>query len=298
MKLNIKVLVVLLVVLFGCNNRENDEYITSIKEWQTERIENLKSKTGWLNLVGLYWLDEGENSFGSDSSNKIIFPEETPENIGIITLHDSILKIRINKSVEVYCNNEKISEKRIKSDASEKASLFELDSYAWLIIKRNGRYAIRLRDYNNELIGKINTIPTYPINKKWRIKANYIAFDKPENMFVPSIIGYTSAVKCYGVIEFNINNQTYSLKPIMNNDGSFFVIFADRTSANETYGAGRFLDIDKPNEDNITYIDFNKAYNPPCVFSKFATCPLPPIENIIPVCIPAGEKIGENFGKH
>ncbi|MDA3779396.1 MAG: DUF1684 domain-containing protein [Bacteroidales bacterium] len=298
MKFYNKIFLIVFLGLFACNNTDNTEYVTSIKNWQVNRLESLKSKTGWLNLVGLYWLKEGENSFGSDSSNQIIFPLETPKNIGVITLHDSVIKIDINKSIDVFCNDEKISERIIKSDASGNASLMKIDSYAWFIIKRNGKYAIRLRNYKSELINQINEIPTFPIDKKWRIKAKFIEFAEKENISVPSILGYTSIEKSIGMLEFDINDKTYSLRPLINDDGSFFVIFADATSANETYGAGRFLGVDKPNEENLTYIDFNKAYNPPCAFTHFATCPLPPIDNILPIEIRAGEKKGENFGLH
>ncbi|MEA3317564.1 MAG: DUF1684 domain-containing protein [Bacteroidota bacterium] len=297
MKIYNKIILIVFLALFACNNSYNTEYIESIKKWDKERLSSLKSENGWLNLVGLFWLEKGDNSFGSDSINKIVFPSGTPANIGVITFSDNLLEVKINKEVDVYCNKEKVTKKILLSDADGEPTVLKMESYVWFIIYRNGKYAIRLRNLKNKLIDEVNEISRFDIDKKWRIKAKYKEYCKAENMSVPNIIGYHSLMKCFGVLSFEINNKEYSLNPIINDDGSFFVIFADGTSAIETYGAGRFLDVEKPNKENVTYLDFNKAYNPPCVFSNFATCPLPPIENIILVEIRAGEKIGKHFSK-
>lgn len=149
------------------------------------------------------------------------------------------------------------------------------------------------------LINQITEIPTFPTDLNWRIKATFERFNEPKEIAIPNVLGETNYEKYYGILKFNIEGKEYSLIPTgdgINED--FFVIFADGTSAEETYGAGRFLSVEKLDKDGDIYIDFNKATNPPCAFTAFATCPLPPKENILEVKILAGEKINEHIGKH
>ena len=177
--------------------------------------------------------------------------------------------------------------------------MFKMDSYKWHIIKRGERYEIRLRDLEDPLIDQITEIPSFPVNSEWRIEAKFKKFDTPKRIAIPNVLGDTEYESCYGLLKFKIEDKEYSLMPLGDGETSnLFIIFADETSAEETYGAGRFLSVEKPDKNGKTYIDFNKATNPPCAFTDFATCPLPPLENILPVRIFAGEKINEHFGHH
>ena len=293
----------MLTSFFSCQSKKEkfneEEYVKSVKDWKAQRLENLKSETGWLNLVGLYWLNEGQNPFGSNEANNIVFPENAPDFIGTIILYKGNLSISIDEGAEVYINDSLLKEHDVYTDADPNTTMFKTGSLRWYIIKRGDRYGIRLRDVESPLIEKITEIPSFPINPKWRLKAKYKKFEKPKEIAIPNVLGDIEFEKCYGLLIFEKNGKEYSLTPLgdgINND--FFVIFADETSAEETYGAGRFLSVKKPNKKGVTYIDFNKATNPPCAFTDFATCPLPPKENILPIEITAGEKINEHFGHH
>lgn len=293
----------MLLGFFGCQLTEKkvtpEDYVKSIKEWQQKRLTNLKSENGWLNLVGLYWLKDGQNPFGSSEANNIIFPKNAPEFIGTIILYKGNISVSINADVNVYINDSLFKEYDILTDNDENTTQFKLGTLRWHIIKRGDRYGIRLRDLESPLINQIAEIPSFPIDLNWRIEAKFERFQESKEIAIPNVLGETSFEKYYGVLKFTIEGKEYSLIPTgdgINED--FFVIFADETSAEETYGAGRFLSVEKPDKNGNTFIDFNKATNPPCAFTNFATCPLPPKENILDVKILAGEKIDDHFGRH
>jgi hypothetical protein len=304
MNITINKLIILFVFLslFACNSQESfneEDYIKSIQDWQVKRLDNLKSENGWLNLVGLYWLKEGQNPFGSNEANNIIFPEKAPEFIGTITLFKDNLSISINEDIKVFVNDSLITERDINTDFDDNTTIFKMGSLKWHIIKRGEKYGIRLRDLESPLIDQITEIPYFPINPVWRIQATFKKFDSPKKIAIPNVLGDTEYENCYGLLTFEIEGKEYSLMPLGDGEtNGLFLIFADETSAEETYGAGRFLSVEKPDKNGKTFVDFNKATNPPCAFTEFATCPLPPKENILPIKILAGEKTNEHFGHH
>ncbi|MCK5029010.1 MAG: DUF1684 domain-containing protein [Bacteroidales bacterium] len=300
----IKLITLLVFIgLFACkSNQESfneEDYIKSVQEWQVKRLENLKSENGWLNLVGLHWLKEGQNPFGSNEANNIIFPEKAPDFIGTIILFRGNLSISVNEDIEVFINDSLIKEHGINTDTENNTTMFKMGSFKWHIIKRGERYGIRLRDLENPLSDQITEIPSFPVNPEWRIEAKFKKFDTAKRIAIPNVLGETEYESCYGLLNFKVEGKEYSLMPLGDGEtGGLFIIFADDTSAEETYGAGRFLSVEKPDKNGKTYIDFNKATNPPCAFTDFATCPLPPKENVLPIKILAGEKINEHFGHH
>ncbi|MCD4832350.1 MAG: DUF1684 domain-containing protein [Bacteroidales bacterium] len=303
-KFNFRIFLLLIFLgLFSCQSNtekfNEKDYIKSVQEWQQQRLENLKSETGWLNLVGLYWLKKGQNPFGSNEANNIIFPEKAPDFIGTIILYKGNLSISVNEDVSVYVNDSLTIEHNINTDMEDNTTIFKMGSFSWHIIKRDDRYGIRLRDLESLLIEQFTEIPYFTVDPNWRIETKFERFDSPKEIAVPNVLGDVEFEKCYGLLKFQIEEKEYSLMPLGDGVNSgLFLIFADETSAEETYGAGRFLSVEKPDKNGKTYIDFNKATNPPCAFTDFATCPLPPRENILPVKILAGEKINEHFGHH
>ncbi len=269
------------------------EYINEIQNWDQKRAKNLKHETGWLNLVGLYWLEEGVNTFGSDKSNNIVFPSNAPLQMGSFVLNDSIITVKINDDVDVLIDSQLVKEAVLKSDIEENTTIMNYGSLRWYAIVRDGgKFGIRLRDLQAPLIKNFEGIERFPINEDWRIEAKWIPLDPPKELVIPNIIGTTSEAKAYGRLDFEVDDKTYSLYPT--GQESLFIIFADQTSGVETYGAGRFLYTDGPDSNNVVILDFNKAYNPPCAFTKYATCPLPPRENQLKIRITAGEK---NYGE-
>ena len=290
-------LIISLVIIISCNNSQsnsenNSSYVSSLQEWHQERIESLKGKNGWLSLVGLLWLEEGENSFGSDPSNDIIFPKErAPEFIGSFILQNEQVRIRIESGVKVLYQGKLVKDMKLRTDTDEEPTVLYSDSLSWFIIKRGGKFAVRLRDSDNPHLLEFKGIETFAIDPAWRIKARFEPYDPPKKISVPTVLGTIREETSPGALVFRINGETYRLDPIAEpNDKHFFVIFADKTNGDETYGAGRFLSVEKPGADGITRIDFNKAYNPPCAFTEFATCPLPPSQNRLRIKVTAGEK--------
>ncbi len=280
----------------GCGKNDLKEkgdpsYINSIKQWRETRAANLKKENGWLNLTGLFWLSEGENSFGSDPSNKIIFPkEDAPAFIGSFNLKDGIVSAKIYKGVNVTLNGKPVLETNLISDTADNPTVLAFNSLRWFLIKRGDKFGIRLRNLNAPLVKKFKGIDSYPINDDWRIKASYELYDPPKIISVPSIIGTVDEDTVPGALAFQLNGKEYKLDPIEEGN-QFFIIFADETNGDETYGAGRFLYTSKPDSAGEVILDFNKAYNPPCAFTKYATCPLPPEQNYLHLKITAGEKV-------
>lgn len=286
--------------LFGCSEslkeKGSNEYISEIKSWHSKRIENLKKENGWLNLIGLLWLKEGENKFGSDKSNDVVFPETAPNFMGKFILKDTLVTVEINPDVEVTNNGNKITTLSLQNDLKGNPTVLTYKNLRWHIIKRGPKYGVRLRDLEAPLVKNFSGIDTFPINDDWKIEAKFIPYNPMKEILVPNVLGMIDTSKAAGKILFKKDGKEFSLEALDGGEDSFFIIFGDETSGNETYGAGRFLSVEKPKEGKKFYIDFNKAYNPPCVFTKYATCPLPPKENLLKLRVTAGEKMFEGGG--
>ena len=287
------------LLLAGCSNlkeKGSPEYIKSLKEWHRKREANLKKENGWLNLVGLFWLKDGVNTVGGDSSNDIVFPKNKSANfLGKFVKQDSVIYFEANKNVLVTHNGKPVSRIKMNNDMQKETTVLAHRTLRWFIIKRGkNRYGVRLRDLKSKLLSEFKGIKYFPINEDWKITGKFIPFEKVKKIEIPTIIGTNEVDYSPGEIVFKIKGLQYSLLPV--NDGKkFFIIFADKTSGKETYGAGRFLTVNKPDSNGNVTLDFNKAYNPPCAFTPYATCPLPPKENYLPVKITAGEL---NYGHH
>ena len=295
-------LVILSACFFGCagNDRETKAspgYLSEIETWQAERINRLTSKTGWLTLCGLYWLKEGENTFGSGQSNSIKFPAgKAPDHIGSVFLENNRIITKIAHGLAVYHADSLVREIEMQPDISGRPTTLRLDSLSWFIIKRGERVAIRLRDTENDRLREFEGINRFPVDSIWRITARLAPYKPAKIIDVPDIIGMVSQSNSPGALVFEIGGKSYRLDPLGEpGDKKLFLIFADQTNGSETYGAGRFLSVDWPGSDGLTVIDFNKAYNPPCAFTPYATCPLPPAQNVLTVAVTAGEK---NYGSH
>lgn len=289
----------LAVILFNCGSdiKENgsSKYISEVKEWHTKRIENLKKENGWLNLAGLYWLQPEENKFGRDKSNDIIFPEgKAPGFIGSIILNNSVVTLKVNRGVEVKHKGINVSLLELKND-TQGETVLELGSLRWFIIKRGDKYGVRLRDLESQLLKSFKGIETFPVDSIWKFEAKLAAYDSPKKVEVPNVLGTIDTSEVAAALTFEKDGVVYKLDPL-DAGKQYFIIFADATSGAETYGAGRFLYINKADSTGKIYIDFNKAYNPPCAFTKYATCPLPPKQNYLKLKITAGEKVFHGNG--
>ncbi len=264
-------------------------FVKSWKEWQKNRMERLKSENGWLNLAGLYWLQQGINTFGSDSSCTLVFPPSAPPVAGKIIRSDTLVTLEANPGIVIESEGKKIRSVVLESDATGHPTTLRMGSLVFYLIKRDTLLGIRLRDLNSPLSSSLDSIPCYPPDSAWKIKARFFPFEKPQKILVSTVIGTKEEYSVPGKLVFTINRKELTLLPFREEDG-FFILFGDATSALETYGAGRFLNASGPDSTGIVILDFNRAYNPPCAFTPFATCPLPPQENLLSVRITAGEK--------
>ncbi len=295
MRYHIFFLLISFLIIMGCEKQKGDpEYINSINQWHKERITRLKSESGWLNLAGLFWLKQGSNSFGSAKDNDIIFPPNAPGHIGTLVLKDSSVTAIILPGVDVGSDSSGIKEIEMKDDLSDNPTILKSGSLRWNIINRDGRFAIRLRDLNAPIVKNFKDIDTYPIDEKWKVKAKFENYRSPKIIAIPNIIGSVEYDTVEGHLVFQLEGKNYSLDPVTEGN-EFFIIFADETNGEETYGAGRFLYAEKPDSSGTTILDFNKAYNPPCAFTPYATCPLPPKQNYLHLRLGAGEK---KYGNH
>ena len=298
-----KIFLSFLIIVSFWNCSENlkekgsKEYIAEIKSWHSKRNENLKKENGWLNLVGLLWLKEGENKFGSDKSNDIVFPEGSPAFIGKFILKDTTVTIEVNPDVEIMNDGKKITKLILQNDLKGNPTVLSYKNFRWHIIKRQDKFGVRLRDLNAPLVKNFKGIETFPINDDWKMEASFVPYNPPREILIPNVLGMIDTSKAAGKIIFKKDGKEFSLEALDGGPDSFFIIFADETSGKETYGAGRFLSVEKPKQGQKFYIDFNKAYNPPCVFTKYATCPIPPKENHLKLRVTAGEKMFEG-GAH
>jgi len=288
------VFLILAIFALSCtsNTPEPDfTYANEIKVWQQKRLASLKSKTGWLSLSGLFWLEEGENTFGRDSSNNIVFPQgKAPEFMGTFILKDGEVELQAQPGADIYYDGKPVEKMKVFSSETEKPPVLTHGSLSWFVIQRGTKMGIRLRDSENPLIEALKEIETYPIDKKWRVGAILEPYDPPKQIPIQNVLGMTIDTPSPGMLAFQLEGQTYRLEAVDEGGDELFIMFTDETSGDETYGAGRYMYIKKPGEDGKTSIDFNKAYNPPCAFTDYATCPLPPMQNHLQLKVTAGEK--------
>jgi uncharacterized protein (DUF1684 family) len=284
-------------IFFSANAQNSNSYTKSINDWHKARIADLKTPDGWLNLEGLYWLEKGVNSFGNKEGsdcryNNAAFPAELGsfiyEGDSVLWMNSASNAIKVNG---VLVNGTKPVKVFYKE---EQDITMSWSHFTWTIIKREDKMGVRFRNLKAKTLINFKGIDRFPIDVNWRIKASMVA-PSQNLLMITNVLGQTSPTKTAGKLIFNINNKEYSLDVIDEGGPKLFVVFADETAGKTTYGAGRFIEIPRPDTLGNTEIDFNIAYNPPCAFTAYATCPLPPAQNRLKVAIPAGEK---NYGNH
>ncbi|MBN8578742.1 MAG: DUF1684 domain-containing protein [Cytophagales bacterium] len=272
---------------------EVEAHRAEVETWHAEREANLKAPNGWLNLVGLYWLEPGPNTFGSATTNALVFPDKITEQAGYFLVKENVVTLVVNKGVEATVNNQLISSHVIFHPDSARPTQVQMGDLRFNIIKRDTKLGVRVRDAHADALHAFTGVARYPVNTAYRIEAVLERGDSARTVAITNVLGQTTAQRSPGTVQFTWNGKSYRLDALEEGE-ELFIIFADSTSGNETYGAGRFLYAKKPSADNKVILDFNKAYNPPCAFTAFATCPLPPRQNVLPIAIRAGEK---NYGE-
>jgi uncharacterized protein (DUF1684 family) len=260
-----------------------------ISEWRQSRHDRLASEDGWLTLVGLEWLTEGENRLGSGPGSSIRVPGG-PENWGTIYLEGDLLRFVPAKGSGVEVDGEPGAETLLIADSQGDPSVVSSGDLSFYVIFRES-YALRIKDRKAETLLEFEGMDHFDFKPDWRFEARFIPAQEGQTIEIANVLGQVEASSVYGYAEFEREGKTYRLLGLGDEHSeSVWFLFADRTSGRETYGAGRYLYSDGLPVDGRLVIDFNKAYNPPCVFSEYATCPLTPQENRLNLAVTAGEK--------
>jgi uncharacterized protein (DUF1684 family) len=267
-------------------------YAKEIDQWHAERWASLKSEDGWLTLVGLFWLKDGDNKFGSDPANEIVLPQgKIGPQAGIFVLKDGVVRIETPLKTGFTVDRKPVTSLVLTSDVDGSPTLLRHGSLTFQIIKRNERIGVRVKDKENPDRLNFQGTPFYPVALKWRIDAQFVPYNPTKPVSITNVLGMQSDETSPGAVKFEVDGNSYQLDAITEKgEPEYFMIIADKTSGKETYPAGRYLYISPPDAAGRVVIDFNKAYSPPCAFTKFATCPLPPRQNRLPFAIEAGEK--------
>jgi hypothetical protein len=269
---------------------------TETRAWHQKRVSNLTSEDGWLTLVGLHWLKEGDNRFGSaEEKNDLVFPAGTPEHIGTLTLKGGKVTLAVQPGVPLTRAGQPFTGGALRNDMEGQPDVLSLGTLRFFVIRRGEKFGIRVRDTEAQARKQFHGIPTWPVSAAWRIEGRFEPATTPRKMAIPTVLGTVDEMQSPGTVVFTVNGQEYRLDPVQEpGDDKLFIIFADQTNRSESYGAGRFLYADLPKDGKVV-LDFNRAYNPPCAFSPYATCPLPPPQNRLKVRVEAGEK---RYGDH
>jgi uncharacterized protein len=280
------------LVLTCSASADDSAYRHSVEKWRQEYQSSLTSDTGWLTVSGLFWLREGENTFGSDPRNKILLPASAPAHAGVFDFQSGKTTVRIDPGVLVTMNGNPLQNAELRPDSPrDRLVLGDLTLY---VHASGNRLAIRLKDKNSKLRKNFSGLKWFPIDESWRVTAHYVPYAVPKQLDSQNVLGDPIKMDIIGYLTFSLRGRRLRLEVEPGSDGGFFIVFRDLTGGKETYPASRFLDTDAPKDGpsgKTAELDFNKAYNPPCAYNPYTTCPLPLPENRLRLAIPAGEKL-------
>lgn len=269
-------------------------YQSEVEQWRAQREAELKGPGGWLSLAGLFWLKEGANSVGSDPSSDIALPAgAAPAHAGVLRFHAGTTTYEPAGPVDATLDGKPTRGGVIGADDSARPAILGIGRLSLAVIHRGDRYGIRLRDPESEARRGFTGLRWYPVRAEYRVTAEFHPYNPPKLLMVANVLGQTSREPSPGYAEFVLGGKRFRLEPTVE-DGTLFFVFRDLTAGHTTYPAGRFLHSAMPSGGKAI-LDFNEAYNPPCAFSPYATCPLPTPGNRLPIAIEAGEL---NYGHH
>ena len=265
-------------------------YEQEVLEWRAGRLQRLKDPLGYLNQIGLYWLEEGSYSFGSDPGNDIRLPEKVAPLIGVFEVGEDGVWMTAEDGADVYSDDQPVQRILIADDTTEAPVQITHQTLAWTVVKRDNRFAVRVRDFEHPFVATFGPLPYFAVDASLRVPAILHRYEEPRIANVETVIeGLGYHPESPGTVQFSVDGQTFELEAYTSGDNLFFV-FGDATNRDDTYGAGRFLYADSPGEDGKTVLDFNLSYSPPCAFNDFSTCPVASPRNRLPIRIEAGEK--------
>jgi uncharacterized protein (DUF1684 family) len=255
-------------------------FVAEWAAWHARRVERLRAPDGWLALVGLHWLAPGEN--------------RVPGLPGTFTVEGGKVRLAASPADGYLLDGAKVTSATLATDASDRPDRVAVGSRILVVVDRGGKLAVRVWDAESPARRTFSGVDAFPPDPRWRIEARWEAYPAPRRVEVPSVVGIPQVETAPGRALFEVGGRSLSLEPTLEADGSLFFVFRDATAGKETYGAGRFLSAPAPQGGRVV-LDFNRATNPPCAFTPYATCPLPRPENVLPVRVEAGEK---RWGDH
>lgn len=288
------------LLLFSCSKKATlsdvssstdlafSSYVNEIETARKERLRQLQKPQGWLSVIGLHWLSEGVNTIGAAADNTIVFPRVETETIGAYQLQGDDLFFGKVEGVEVNEGDTEYLGGPV--DVSYPPTIANHQSLYWYVIKRGERYGIRLKDTLADQRLNFKGIPYFGIDKKFQTTAKVSIPEKEEMVSITNILGHTNDYPIAAELTFSLDGYEHTIVALDEGVDNYFVILGDATNGDSTYGGGRFLYPAKPAEgDDTILLDFNLLENPPCAFSDFATCPLPPLRNILEIKLLSGE---------
>ena len=270
-------------------------YVKSFEKWKNEQTEDLKAN--WLSLAGLFWLKPGANTFGSDASNMIVFPKG-PALAGEFDVQGKDVTVKLLPDAHATIGGQATASAKLDPDTSGHPTRIDMGTLRFHVIVRGERVGIRVLDTDSAASRNFKGMMFYPLDLNYRVTAKWIPSDGKSTVEVPNVLGDVTAAPVPGVAVFNLNGQELRLTALGGDANTgFFFVFNDLTAKSDTYPGGRFLDTG-PVENGTVVLDFNRAYNPPCAVTPYATCPLAPKENRLAVAITAGEKFDKVAHAH
>jgi uncharacterized protein (DUF1684 family) len=277
------------VALLALSPQANTSYRAALEKHRHNRLEELTAPNGWLAVRGLFWLHEGANAAGSDPSSEIRLPSRAPKRLGVFTLKDRAVSFSADPAAVVTSAGKPVSSLTLDPRGEEESAIVA-SGVSLFVIRRGDKIGLRMLDPESPQRQGFTGLKYFPLSPAYRVQAAFTPYDKPKQVLVPNVLGQLVSMESPGYVAFTIKGQSYRLEPVYETPRheDLFFIFKDLTSKTETYEAGRFLHTPLP-KDGLVDLDFNRAYNPPCAFTEFATCPLPIKENQLSVRIPAGE---------
>lgn len=264
-------------------------YRAELEKFHADREAELKADDGWLTVAGLFWLNPGANTAGSAKGNDLLLPSKAAATLGTFTLAEGAVTFVASPSARVTRDGHAVTTALLDAKTGDMGAIRSGD-LVMFPIQRGDKIGIRLRDLKSAMRQGFKGVQSYPVRPEYRIAARFTAYAQPKKVAVPNVLGQHPEMTSPGYVTFTLNGQSLRLEPVFETDEQkeLFFIFSDATSQDATYRAGRFLYAALP-KDGVVTLDFNRAINPPCAFTDFATCPLPLKENRLPVRIEAGE---------
>lgn len=268
----------------------DQSYTETIEQWRRQMDANLRAEDGWLALAGLFWLHPGANIVGADPAGDVVLDRErAPMHAATIDFDGQRASLRAQPGAAVVVNGQPATDAALRSDADPPADLVELGDFTLQIIRRGARTGVRVRDRRHPARAAFAGRRWFPIDPAYQVPAEFVAYDPPRPRLITNILGDVVEELSPGYVRFALDGQPYELEASPTRSGDLFFVFRDRTAGATTYPAGRFLIAPRPHSGQ-TALDFNRAYNPPCAFTEFATCPLPAPQNRLGLPIEAGER--------